>query len=225
MIKGVVFDIGATLVTGPPIAPNKVISQALGSITHEQVSGLIMTRPTTTADDAVAVIESLAGSISEEAKTAIIRLWTDQHSAPTALPGAVEAVNKIKAMGLKIGLLSDIWTPYYKGVENAIPDVVSAADAVILSCESGKRKPDLHNFNLVCSELNLAPEELVMVGDTYTHDIAPAIQSNMKTIWVLARPDREKQALLDILNGISPAPSITVDDISCVPDAVRQLMH
>jgi FMN phosphatase YigB (HAD superfamily) len=128
-------------------------------------------------------------------------------------------------MDLKIGLLSDIWTPYYIGVEQAIPNVVTAADAVILSCLSGRRKPDLHNFELVCSELNLAPEELIMVGDTYTHDIAPAIETGMKTIWVLARPDREKQALLEILNGTSPAPSITVDDISCVPDAVKNLMH
>jgi len=223
MIKGVVFDIGATLVTGPPIAPNKVISKALGCVTHSEVSGVIMTQPTATAQEAVRVVESLVGQMSDEARTAVIQLWTDQCSAPTALPGAVEAVESIKQMDLKIGLLPDIWTPYYIGVEQAIPNVVTAADAVILSCLSGRRKPDLHNFNLVCSELNLAPEEIVMVGDTYTHDIAPAIESGMKTIWVLARPDREKQALLEILNGISPAPSITVDDISCVPDAVAHI--
>ena len=225
MIKGVVFDIGATLVTGPPIAPNKVISKALGCVSHSEVSGVIMTQPTATAEEAVRVVESLVGQMSDEARTAVIQLWTDQCSAPTALPGAVEAVESIKQMDLKIGLLSDIWTPYYIGVEQAIPNVVTAADAIILSCLSGRRKPDLHNFELVCSELDLAPEEIIMVGDTYTHDIAPAIESGMKTIWVLARPDREKQALLEILNGTSPAPSITVDDISCVPDAVKNLMH
>lgn len=225
MIKGVVFDIGATLVTGPPIAPNKVISKALGCVSHSEVSGVIMTQPTASAEEAVRVMESLVGRMSDEARVAVTKLWTDQCSAPTALPGAAEAVASMKQMGLKIGLLSDIWTPYYIGVEQAIPDVVDSADAVILSCLSGRRKPDLHNFNLVCNELNLSPEELVMVGDTYTHDIMPAIQSGMKTIWVLARPDREKQSLLEILNGNSPAPSITIEDISCAYDAIQKLMH
>lgn len=225
MIKSVVFDIGATLVTGPPVAPNKVISEALGSVTHAEVSSVIMTQPTKTAQDAVRIVESLAGRISEEAKSAIAQLWTDQCSAPKALPGAVEAVCKIRELGMKIGLLSDIWTPYYKGVEQAIPEVVGAAEAVVLSCLSGKRKPDIHNFDLISDELHLNQEDIVMVGDTYTHDIAPAIQCGMHTVWVLARPDREKQAIMDILNGHATPPSITVEDISCVPHAIKRLMQ
>lgn len=222
-MKAAVFDIGATLVTGPPVAPNKVISRALGNVSHGDISQVIMTQPTSTAEEAVRLVESIVGTMPEDARACILELWTAQCSAPVALPGAVEAVEAVKGMGLKIGLLSDIWTPYYEGVRLAIPEVVEAADATCLSCISGRRKPDLHNFRLICEMLETAPEDIVMVGDTYTHDIAPAIELGMATVWVLARPDREKTQLLDILNGVSRTPSLTVECISDVPRAIAKL--
>ena len=120
----------------------------------------------------------------------------------------------LKSRGLKIGLLSDIWSPYYKGVERALPRIIEAADAIVLSCRTGCRKPSPDNFVRALDELGVLPGEAVMVGDTYSHDIQPAIELGMRTVWVLARPDREANSIMRILNGECPAPSVTVGSIS-----------
>ena len=132
------------------------------------------------------------------------------------IEGACETAMSIKRRGLKLGLLSDIWNPYYASVQRALPEVVRAADAVVLSCRTGARKPERDNFQAVLDELGLAPGEAVMVGDTYAHDILPAIEMGMPTVWVMARPEREADSIVRILNGDYPAPTVTVSHISQV---------
>jgi FMN phosphatase YigB (HAD superfamily) len=212
-IRAAVFDIGATLVTGPPVAPNKVIAGLLKGVTAAEVASVIMTQPFESADQACAALESQFGSICSEARSGIGQLWQSQSSAATALDGAEEVVCNIKRSGMRIGLLSDIWSPYYASVEKALPQVIEAADAIVLSCRTGCRKPEPANFRTVLHDLDVTPEEAIMIGDTYEHDILPAIRLGMQTVWVLCRPDREAESLVRILNGELPAPAYTVRDI------------
>ena len=98
-------------------------------------------------------------------------------------------------------------------VEKAIPDVVSLAEVIALSFRNGIKKPDKRIFQKVLDDLSIKPEEAVMIGDTYTHDIEPAIELGLKTVWVLARPDREIDSIINILNGEKPSPTITIGNI------------
>lgn len=218
-IKAAIFDIGATLVTGPPVAPNKVIAGIIGAQASD-IGSVIMTTELLSDEHAFQVLQDKFGVLSERAKRQISELWQAQRSAPVEIDGASKTVLAAKNAGLKIGLLSDIWNPYYFGVEIAIPDVIECANAIVLSCRTGFRKPEKANFHKILDELLLSPEECVMIGDTYTHDILPAIGLGMQTIWVLARPDRERESILEILNNKAPAPSITVSDIREVEAAI-----
>ncbi len=215
-LKAVVFDIGATLVTGPPVAPNKVIAALIDGASAAEVSSVIMTTELLSAEHACAVLQARFGSLSETAVSGITRLWRSQITAAVGIEGACETAMSIKRRGLKLGLLSDIWNPYYASVQRALPEVVRAADAVVLSCRTGARKPERDNFQAVLDELGLAPGEVVMVGDTYAHDILPAIEMGMPTVWVMARPEREADSIVRILNGENPAPTVTVSHISQV---------
>ncbi len=152
------------------------------------------------------------------ARAGIEQLWDSQATAAQALEGASDAVLALKERGLLIGLLSDIWNPYYESVKNALPQVVEAADAIVLSCRTGARKPGKDNFIRSLNELSVAPEEAVMIGDTYTHDILPALELGMRAVWVLARPDREAAEVIKVLNGEGPAPTVTVSSIGEVAD-------
>jgi len=105
-----------------------------------------------------------------------------------------------------------------------LPQVVRAADAIVLSFRTGRRKPDNSNFLRVLSDLAAEPYEAVMVGDTYEHDIQPAIELGIHTVWVLSRPDREISSIVGVLNGELPAPSVTVQSISDVPLAINCIM-
>ncbi|MEN6355938.1 MAG: HAD family hydrolase [Armatimonadota bacterium] len=215
-VKAAIFDIGATLVTGPPVAPNKVIARLIEGATAAQVSSIIMTTDLRSADQVCDALKHKFGQLSDHAVTGIHELWQSQATAAQALEGAKETVLALKDRGYMIGLLSDIWNPYYESVTKAMPEVVSASDAIVLSCLSGSRKPAKDNFELVVKKLGVEPCECVMIGDTYTHDIQPALEMGMRAIWVLARPDREAQSLIRILNGECPAPTATTANISQV---------
>ncbi|MFQ3548689.1 MAG: HAD family hydrolase [Armatimonadota bacterium] len=212
-IKAVVFDIGATLITGPPVAPNKIISSMIDGLSAQETSSIIMTTPIPNANAVCKLVEKKVGCLTDSVTTQIHKLYNEQENAPVAIDGAVECVLTLKNKGFKIGLLSDIWTPYYNGVCKAIPNVIEIADAIVLSYETGKRKPEKENFYKILNTLKVKPEEVVMVGDTYTHDILPAIEIGMKTIWILARPDKEAESIIDILNKNKPAPDITLMNI------------
>lgn len=218
-IKAAIFDIGATLVTGPPVAPNKVIAGFLKLATPAEIASVIMTTELRCADGVCCAIESRFGQMNDEAKSEIRRLWESQCCAAVEIDGATEAVLALKRRGLKIGLLSDIWNPYYQSVEKALPRVVGAVDAIVLSYKTGSRKPNKENFQTTLDELEIEAHEAVMIGDTYSHDIQPALELGMQAVWVLARPDREIDAILDILNNRSPVPTRTVHNITEVAES------
>ena len=53
-----------------------------------------------------------------------------------------------------------------------------------------------------------------MIGDTFRHDILPAIEIGIRAVWVLARPEREIESLIRILNNKAPSPTATVAGIT-----------
>jgi len=213
-IGAVVFDVGATLVTGPEVAPNKVIAELYGGVNAAEVASVIMTDEFRSAEEACAIIEDRFGTFSDCARTAFFDLWLSQSEAAREIPGASETVLELKRRGLKIGLLSDIWSPYYASVEKAIPRVVEAADAIVLSCRTGARKPGLKNFARIAEELQIESGRTVMVGDTFEHDIQPAMEMGMRAVWVLARPQRESASIVRVLNGEVTGPCATVRSIT-----------
>jgi len=219
-VKAAIFDIGATLVTGPPVAPNKVIAALMDGVTPAEVASIIMTTDLDCAEAVCSALESRFRALSERAVEGITELWNSQSSAASEIDGAVRTVLAIKERGLKIGLLSDIWNPYYESVEKALPDVIEAADSIVLSCRTGARKPDTENFRRALAEIGVKPDEAVMIGDTYTHDIRPALEIGMSAVWVLARPEREAESIIGILNGNCPAPTAAVASITEVAEII-----
>ncbi len=217
-VKAVVFDIGATLVTGPPVAPNKVIARYFPGASAAVIASVIMTCNLDSVHDCLGRLESHFGKPSDEAVKAISELWDSQKNCASEIESATEIVMALKERGIKIGLLSDIWRPYYESVELAIPKIVAAADAIVLSCRTGARKPSHKNFHRVAEELGVEYQDLVMVGDTYTHDILPALELGMRAVWVLARLDREAASVVDVLNGKYPRPTMTVSSINELPE-------
>ena len=213
-VKAAIFDIGATLITGPPVAPNKVIAGLMKDVTAAEVSSVIMTNEFCSPEEVCYALEKPYGQMSQECKNGVCELWEAQACAPVEIDGATETVLALKAKGIRIGLLSDIWSPYYDGVCKAIPEIVEAADAVVLSFREGERKPSHLNFISALTKLGVDADESVMIGDTYTHDIAPALELGMHAVWVVARPDREAEDIMKVIKREAPPPTASVARIS-----------
>ncbi|MBN8585852.1 MAG: HAD family hydrolase [Ignavibacteria bacterium] len=57
-------------------------------------------------------------------------------------------------------------------------------DLMITSEEARVPKPDVQIFNLTLTKLAARPEETVMIGDSWEHDIMGAYNAGMKCIWL-----------------------------------------
>jgi putative hydrolase of the HAD superfamily len=58
--------------------------------------------------------------------------------------------------------------------------------AVVISGETGVGKPDPSAFALVLTQLGVAPEDAVMVGDSWKRDVAGARAVGMAAVWLSA---------------------------------------
>ena len=210
-LRAVVFDIGATLVEGPPVAPAKRIAALVGTQDHRAVSNIIMCHDFSGSDDLMERLEKELGVVfSREARKETEHLWRSQFNACEELGGSSQVLRFFAERNVKLALLSDIWRPYYEGVKRALPDIERLAPVRALSFLTGRKKPDTYNFRLVCRELGEDPGRILMVGDTYSHDIEPAIALGMKTCWLLRRPEKEGRDVIDVINRVKPAPDITI---------------
>jgi FMN phosphatase YigB (HAD superfamily) len=218
LIKNVFFDIGSTLVTGPDLSPHKEIAQIVNhpSLTSEAVARIIMMEDFYDPEDLCQRLMSLCEEFSSSFKEKITDLWYRQHNDAVEIDGATPTVKYLKLRGYKIGIISNIWSPYFKSFQKACPHIASLCDSYSLSCWEGMKKPDHIFFKRALSSLNALPQESVIVGDKYNNDIKPAIELGMHTVWVLTFPERERQALVNVINGVCPKPDYAVGCISDV---------
>src|SRR5207247_6042836 len=69
-------------------------------------------------------------------------------------------------------------------------------DLVVTSAESGIRKPDPGIFRYALYQLNIRPEEAIMVGDSERHDIQGGYIAGLRTVLVNRRK-RLNESLAD----------------------------
>ncbi|MBF0565338.1 MAG: HAD family hydrolase [Nitrospirae bacterium] len=222
-IKAVFFDIGSTLVMGPDNAPHREIERIIGNpcIKARDISQIIMLEDFT---DSRSVFERIKGAFNGGLPThcegKINDLWQRQESDALEIDGATEVVLALKRRGYRIGLISNIWSPYYRAFEKACPQITSALDSATLSFRDGIRKPDKTMYERALASISLRPHEAVMIGDTYTNDIAPAIELGMGTVWLLSRLEHERDSLVNVINGKLAKPDLTIGHIKALKDWV-----
>lgn len=96
---------------------------------------------------------------------------------------AISVIEKIKAMGYKVGLVSDCspetpeaWpqTPF-KGIFNV----------TIFSCDVNVKKPDPRIYLLACERLGVKPEDCLYVGDGSSHELTGAKAVGMHPVQII----------------------------------------
>jgi putative hydrolase of the HAD superfamily len=87
-------------------------------------------------------------------------------------------------------------------------------DAVVISDAVGFRKPRSEIFEAVLGELDVAPEEMLHVGDNLHADVAGASAVGIRTAWVTRRIDEPEQRLQD---HAGPWPDVTIRDLAEIP--------
>ena len=210
----VFFDIGSTLIDGPPLGPARRLSEALG-LGAEAVGALeriLFRSPASDPEQLAHTIENRLRVDFDRALVACTALWNAQLEEAYVLPGAREAIDSLKSAGIPRAYLSNIWPPFYEHFRQEFAEE-AGSQPQFLSFKTGLMKPDPAFFQLALRALEARAEDAVMVGDTYKNDIRPAIELGMRTVWILHRPEKEKADLIAVMNGDAPRPDLTLESI------------
>ncbi|MBV9760303.1 MAG: HAD hydrolase-like protein [Acidobacteriaceae bacterium] len=208
------LDIGSTLIDGPASGPGKRIAMELG-LGDEAVSAMneiLFQTDARESEELAARVAQRFGAGAGRASDVVRQIWEAQFDESYVLPGAKEAIESLRAAGIGRVYVSNIWRPFHARFEAEFP-LEAGAQPCFLSFRTRRMKPSAELLGAICSEIDVAPNDVVMVGDTWAADIEPAIRSGMGTIWILHRPDKEKADLIRVLNGTSAAPDVTLGGI------------
>jgi len=210
----VFFDIGSTLIDGPPQGPARRLSEllGLGREVIPELERILFRSPASDPDQLANTIVNRLRVDHKAALDACITLWNAQLDEAYVLPGAREAIASLRAAGIQRAYLSNIWPPFYAHFQEQFAE--EERQPQFLSFETGLMKPDPAFFQLALRAVEARAEDAIMVGDTYKNDIRPAIELGMRTIWILHRPEKEKVDLAAVLNGEAPPPDLTLASIA-----------
>jgi len=214
--KVIFFDIGQTLVTGAEQSPHKLLCSRLGLDPEcsPAVGRLLMTHR---AEEPDPLVEALCGILpgTEPGRIAreIRQLWREQLESAREIDGAAALLGSLRELGIRLGVISNIWHPFYQGLAQRRPSLVETLDYKILSYRKGLMKPSTELYREALEACGEPPQDCWMVGDTYELDVAPAMHLGMRTVWVLNRPEKEKVSLVGVLRGEKPSPDWVTGDL------------
>lgn len=99
-------------------------------------------------------------------------------------------------------------------------DLDQHLDAILISEEVGIRKPRREMFEAVLREMDLAPNEILHVGDNLVADVQGAAEMGMRTVW-LTRQVKDPEAAMARYDG--PSPDFSLEDLMDLPVLAARL--
>ncbi|MHC1745440.1 MAG: HAD family hydrolase [Syntrophobacteraceae bacterium] len=213
----VYFDLGSTLATGFGESVRRLLGCRLHLSEKEvkRVGKLVMTVPAREPAALAAALEPILPDHSaHEIERAVRSLWREQEESVRAVPGAVEVLADLKQRGFRIGVISNTWHPFMTGFHRSCGLMADQIDDWLLSYLLGEKKPSGALFARALAGSALDPAQCWMVGDSYELDVAPALKAGMKAVWLVVRPERERDGLARILRGELPPPTWAVADLA-----------
>ncbi len=216
MIRGVIFDLGSTLIYSEHDHNWAVILPRMRSdlLAHLQGAGYAL--------DAQAFLNKISAKYAEFDRqrqtdwveyttTWILSATLEELGAPPPtpavldealkayyaysesfwrpMPGVHETVRQLAADGLKLAIVSNASDDgnVQRLIDNA--GLRGYFDPIVVSAAVGIRKPNPKIFERVLSQWELQPAECVVVGDTLGADILGAQLAGMPHVWLTAQAD------------------------------------
>lgn len=105
----------------------------------------------------------------------------DFHQFCVAFEGVDTVIHTLFEAGYSLGLISNGKTPFQENNFQAL-GLSEYFSCVLVSEAVGLRKPQAEIFKMACQQLNVLPEQCIMIGDNEIADIQGAKNIGMQTI-------------------------------------------
>lgn len=112
------------------------------------------------------------------------------------LPGAEEVLRKLRAAGVRIGLLTN-GAPDLQREKIESSGLGMFFDAAVVSGEIGTGKPEPEIFHHLLEKLGVAADESLMVGNSLARDIVGAKRAGLASCWIALEGEDEPIGLVE----------------------------
>ncbi len=247
MIRGVIFDLGNTLLYLErdakllEVDQNRALMQFLkenGIQVGEDFPALL--RAARADGWKIAEQTAIEHTVEEALTTVLAQLG---HRSPNGLvpravaaffaegevywrlyPGAIETCQALRSRGVRVGLISNADDDAL--VQRAVVRTGLAAytDPILSSAGMKWRKPNPEIFNHVANLWQLRPDEVAMVGDAPRYDIIGAHRAGMRGI-LIDRPEGYAwpQTPAELADDAGIEPDATVETLLEIPNVIQTL--
>ena len=124
-----------------------------------------------------------------------------------AAPDAKRTLESLRFLGVRCVVISN-GDSRWKNALNKL-GLTPLFDKIFLSSETGFAKPDPQAFDNVCLTMKIRRGELLHVGDSLSHDVAPAHKIGADTVWLTRSPDgAPPEQRVSIIEHLSELPRI-----------------
>ncbi|MBU4242043.1 MAG: HAD family hydrolase [Nanoarchaeota archaeon] len=195
MIKAVIFDFWGTLADNGIRSPLRQTYNMLGLYRFtfpefvQKFEHIFMTKKFDTLDEAFRKIcQSFNINCREDLLDRWIGMWNKNWMLAKLYEDTLEGLQKLKEQGLKIGLISNTDNFSIEKVLDKF-ELKDKFDAIVLSFDCGFVKNNPEMFDLICEKLDVAKDEVLMVGDSPETDIKGAENAGIKAV-LIDRHDR-----------------------------------
>lgn len=130
-------------------------------------------------------------------------------------PHMAETMEALNKMGLRLGVISNIISSSF--VPHMLKEygVDEYMECVVLSCDTGVRKPDPQIFRIALEELRISPHEAAYVGDTISRDVLGAKNANLGMMIQIKNPAIAHRDAAFLENA--PRPDYLIEDLAEIP--------
>ncbi|MBF0262062.1 MAG: HAD-IA family hydrolase [Magnetococcales bacterium] len=213
----VFLDIGFTMIGGPSVGPAGWLMRQLDlpPEAKKNLQAWLFNTPLTGPDTLADQLSQTFDRDPASTRAVVAGFWEQQIQDAYELPGARAFLASLEAERIPHAFITNIWTPFLLGFARVFPEVYERVP-IFASCRLGIAKPNEAIYQHALDAAGVWPEEAVMIGDTFAMDIQPAKRLGIKTIWLLHRPDKEREDLVALLNGERARPDLTLAGIDAL---------
>ena len=135
-------------------------------------------------------------------------------------PHLKETMEALKAMGLRLGVISNIISRSVVRHFLAEYGIEELMDCVITSAETGIRKPSPEIFRAAEKAMDLRPEELAYVGDTISRDVIGTRKAGWALMIQISNPSiAHRDAGLE---NAGWEPDYRIEDLAEIPAILKR---
>lgn len=143
----------------------------------------------------------------EEHATRLSRAYMEERDARLALfPDARTVLDELKRRSYPLGLITNGPADIQRQ-EIATLGIADVLGPIFIEGELGFGKPVAEVFRRAAEAMALPPEALLMVGNSFHHDIIPAIRAGWRTAWVRRESDVPPSADVAARGAVEPIPT------------------